>query len=387
MKKGFLLGTTALVAAGMFAGTAQAAEPIQVRVGGFMNQWFGFQTNDDDRATSSNGLLQGDVQDFEQWSNSEIIFSGKTTLDNGIEVGFQVQLEANTGGDTIDESFAFVEGNFGRFLIGSENDAGYLMTVAAPNVGLPLNSGSHYQHIINPTTGNSAGFRSTFGSTFITPAGDNDGQKITYFTPRFSGFQFGVSYLPDIDPTGGDRNSLTNEQSDYTNGFSVGINYTNSFEGFDLAFSGGYFFAGSPEEAVDVLGNDIDDFEAFSVGANIGFGGFTLGGSYADITEGRFIGGNGANNTTEGNAYDVGISYETGALGFSLTYLHGEEESDITISGEDEQDAFTGAVSYALGPGVRVIGQAGYADFEGEVDGDSDDNDGFFVTTGLALSF
>ena len=123
MKKALLLGTSAIVAAGMFAAPAHAADPIEISVGGFMNQWFGYQDNDD-----APGV---DTQTFEQWSNSEIIFNGKTTLDNGLQVGIQVQLEANTDtSDQIDESFAFVEGSFGRFVIGSENDAGYLMHYA-----------------------------------------------------------------------------------------------------------------------------------------------------------------------------------------------------------------------------------------------------------------
>ena len=367
MKKALLLGTSAIVAAGMFAGTAQAADPIEIKVGGFMNQWFGYQDNDDPAGT--------DTQSFEQWSNSEIIFNGKTTLDNGLEVGVQVQLEANTSGDQIDESFAFVEGSFGRFVIGSENSAGYLMHYAAPNVGLPINSGSQTQHIFNPT--GSSVFRNVFGSTFIEPGGDNDGQKITYFTPRFSGFQFGVSYLPDVDPTGGDRNSLITEQAAYHDGFSVGLNYVNSFSGFDLAASGGYYYAAEPENS------NVDNFQAFTLGLNVGFGGFTLGGSYADATDGTRTGVN----STEGQAFDVGLSYETGALGFSLTYFHGEVEGDTTINGDDEHDSFAGSVSYAVGPGVSVIGTVGYSEFDGEAAGAGDDNDGFYVTTGLALSF
>jgi outer membrane protein OmpU len=364
MKKALLLGTSALVAAGMFAGTAEAADPISIKVGGFMNQWFGYQDNDID-----------DVQDFDQWSNSEIIFNGKTTLDNGLQVGLQVQLEANTSGDQIDESFAFVEGSFGRFVIGSENDAAYLMHYAAPNVGMPINSGSQTQYIINPTGGGM--FRTVFGSTFITPGGDNDGQKITYFTPRFSGFQFGVSYLPDVDATGGDRNSLTTDTAVYHDGFSAGLNYVNSFSGFDVAASGGYYFATAPDSTA------LDDFSAFSLGLNVGFGGFTLGGSYANITDGVVSG----TTTTEGQGYDVGLSYETGALGFSVTYFHGETDGDMTIAGDDEHDTFQGSASYALGAGVRVIGSVGYTEFDGEAAGDADNNDGLWVTTGLALSF
>ena len=371
MKKAFLFGTSALVAAGLFAGSAQAAEPIQVKVGGFMNQWFGYSNNDIDN-----------VQKFDQWSNSEIVFSGKSTLDNGLTVGLNVQLEANTTADQIDESYAFVEGSFGRFLIGSKDDAANLQHVAAPNVGLPINDGDVDQLIVNPT--GSSIEQTVFGSTYITPAGDNDGQKITYFTPRFSGFQLGVSYLPDVDPTGGDRNSLVLDTASYTDGFSVGVNYTNSFSGVDVAASAGYYYAGAPDGLVDVVaGGSVDNFKAYSAGLNLGFGGFTVGGSYADITDGVISG----TRTTEGNAFDVGASYETGALGASLTYFRGKTEADRTLSRDDENDSYVGSLRYNLGSGVAVIGSVGYTDFEGEVPGASDDNNGWYAVSGLALRF
>src|SRR3546814_2145757 len=97
MKK-VLLGTTALVAAGMMASTpVLAAEKISVRVGGYMEQWFGYSSVDD-RAGR-------DLDGFNHTSDSEIHFVGSTTLDNGIEFGVNVQLEANSNsGDQIDES-------------------------------------------------------------------------------------------------------------------------------------------------------------------------------------------------------------------------------------------------------------------------------------------
>jgi len=372
MKKAFLFGTSALVAAGLFASSAQAAEPIEIKVGGFMNQWFGYSDNDD----------VDNVQSFDQWSNSEIIFSGKTTLDNGLTVGLNVQLEANTTDDQIDESYAFVQGSFGRFNIGSSKDAGYLMQVAAPNVGLPINDGYADQYIVN-TTGSSLE-QTVLGSTYITPAGDDKGQKISYFTPRFSGFQLGVSYLPDVDPTGGDRNSLVSEKAAYTDGFSVGLNYTNSFSGVDVAGALGYYYAGAPDGAKDVVKKgDVDDFTAYTAGLNLGMGGFTVGGSYANISDGVITG----TRSTEGQSYDVGLSYETGAIGASLTYFHGETDADRTLKNDDENDSYVGSLRYNLGQGVAVIGSVGYTDFQGEVPGGSDDNSGYYVTSGLALRF
>ena len=93
MKK-ILLGTTAIVAAGMIAApSADAADKIKISVGGYMNQWFGYTTADDE---------SGEYQGFNNVSDTEIFFTGMTTLDNGISFGVNVQLEGNTSGDQID---------------------------------------------------------------------------------------------------------------------------------------------------------------------------------------------------------------------------------------------------------------------------------------------
>lgn len=368
-----LLASSALATCAVLAQPALASEPITVKIGGYMNQWFGYQNNDIDN-----------VQSFEQWSDTSIDFNGETKLDNGLTVGLKVELEGNTNADQIDYSYAYVEGNFGKLVLGSDDDAAFTMQVVAPNVGLPINSGSQTQHIINPT--GSALFDTVFGSTFITPALDDTGQKVTYYSPVMHGFQFGVSYLPDIDPTGGDRNSLTLDTTDYTDGFSVGLNYTNTYDqlGLDVAASLGYYYAGAPDGAVDVVtGGDVDNFKGYSAGLNLGYNGWTLGGSYAKITDGVISGAN----TTEGDAFDVGLSYEIGALGVSFTYFDGQTKADRTIAGDDENQTYALSASYKLGEGVSVLGTLGYADFDGEVAGSSDDNKGMFAVTGLALSF
>jgi outer membrane protein OmpU len=46
-----------------------------------------------------------DLDGVDQKSDSEVWFKGLTTLVNGLSVGINVQLEANSTGDQIDESF------------------------------------------------------------------------------------------------------------------------------------------------------------------------------------------------------------------------------------------------------------------------------------------
>ena len=382
MTKKLLLGSTALIAVSLVSSTASAQ--IEMRLGGFMNQWFGFGDNDS----------QYNLQDVDQWSNTEVFFLGQGTTDNGLTFGVNIQLEGNTTGDQIDESFLFLSGNWGRFLIGSENSAGYLMTITAPNVALPINSGSQTQHIALPALNGGEIFRSPFGSTTIEPARDNDGQKLTYFTPRFSGLQLGVSYLPDVDDTGGDRNSLIADTDAYTNGISVGVNYDNEFDGVGVQASGGFFYAEAPNGLGVVTtagGNTVDlgeDFIGYSVGAGVSFGGFTVGGSFAEVTEGVLEVVGTDVTTTEGYGFDVGVSYEQGPWAVSGTYFFGQQDSLFDIGDEDEHESYVVGGRYNLGASIALLASAGFTDFEGE-DGTTslDDNDGFFITGGIGIRF
>lgn len=366
MKKALLLGTSALVAAGLFAGSAKADDVsdqgVKLHLGGFMNQWFGYGDND------------GNIQEFDQWSDTEIHFLGAYQMENGLEVGVNVQLEGNTEADTIDESYAYISGSFGQVNIGSSNTAAYLMQVAAPNVGLSINSGDDDQAIADPN--GIDGDRNPYSSTFLEPAGANDSQNITYMTPRFNGFQAGVSYIPDVD-NGGDTNTLVNKNFVYHDGISVGANYTNTFSnGLGLALAGGYVWANGPDAP------GTDDFNGWSAGANLSYAGWTLGGSYARVSDD----GNALLVSTEGRSYDVGLSYEVGAWGVSATYFNGEIEG-TAAAGDDEHKAVALGAAYTLGQGVKVIGSAGWTEFEGELAGSADDNDGFWAQAGLAIAF
>ena len=112
--KNAVLGTTALVAVGALAAApASAAEKIQLGVGGYMQSTYFYQDSDEPAGTPSR------ISD-KVTQEGEIFFTGTTTLDNGLKFGVNVQLEAYTSTDQIDETYIFVEGSFGRVLLGSE---------------------------------------------------------------------------------------------------------------------------------------------------------------------------------------------------------------------------------------------------------------------------
>jgi predicted porin len=372
MKKA-LYGTTALVTgAALMSVPAAAEEGIKLGLGGYMNNYFGVLfDHDEDSAVDRNatGLF----------SDGEIWFKGETTLDNGITFGANVQLESfgNTG-DVIDEDFAYISGNFGRINIGSENTAAYLMHYSAPYVGAPINSGWVTTFIPADGTGFVGPFRTPALSTTVDIG--NDENVITYFTPRFSGFQVGATYVPAVvfSGNGKDFPIEADKETEFNNGFSVGANFVESFEGFDISVSGGYRRA----EAPDGLGS-IEDMEQWSAGLNVGFAGFTVGGSYANEDDDII---------DDGESWDVGATYSSGPWTVGATYFN----SDLTYGpavgfasgsatpGEDvEMDVIQGGVGYAVGPGIDASMNIMYADY----DTDTGDADGIIGIVGLTYSF
>lgn len=377
MRKQLLLGTTALLAGSVVAVDYAAAEdPVRVQVRGYKNEFFGIGDVD-------SGVSGIDYNFSNHFSDGEVHFRGETTLDNGLTVGVQIELESNSGtGDFIDENYAYIKGDFGQIVAGSENLANYntFWAATAPGVGIPINSGWITVFAPAPTgwaagvTG--GGFRSP-GLTTNLDIG-NDENAISYYSPRFAGFQFTGGYAPTVADTGDGAQGQAIEQVQYHNAWGVGLNFQESFNGVDVAVAGGYNRSTVPD-LLETLFNS-DDQEQLKFGANIGVAGFSIGGSYANELEGKTSGGG----STEGQSFDAGASYSTGPWGVSVTYFHGEVEGSLADPDDDEVDAIVGAVSYALGPGITTSLSLFHAEYDEEGGVDSDATVGI---VGLAIKF
>ncbi len=379
MKK-VLMGTSAIALASAFATTAGAAE-WDVKVGGYMEQHVAFASSSLDNTTGD------DFDGIDSKQDAEIHFKPSITLDNGLKIGAVVELEALTNGDQIDEAYMFIKGSFGEVLLGSENSAGYKMTYGAPDVsfvGVNSNSLASFVPYSGDQGGNARGadlFRATLGSTFLENDANNDAQRITYFTPRFAGFQVGVSYARDGNQDSNGQQDCNNITCNF---FDIGANYVNSFGGFDVALSGRYGIATN-----DAAGQENP--EVWAAGLNLGFAGVTVGGSFAEQN-------NSSNGLRDGIAYDAGVSYETGPWGFSFTYFHGENVDNEIGSGatasavgnDEETDFFLLAARYKLAKGVSVGAFGAFVQFDeetGDAGGQGDDVDGFIIGTGVKISF
>ncbi len=344
MMKNTLLTTTALALTG-FAGTASAVEvaagAVNLDIGGYFTTHIAASSV----KTGTTGA-KADYDGFDVHTTSEIHFKPSITLDNGIKVGAHIELEGDTAGDQIDESYITISGDFGQVLLGSENSAGYKMTVAAPSVSfIGVNSSSLTAFIpySSPTAGADI-FRGTLGSTYIENDRNNDANRLTYFSPRFGGLQLGASYAHDE----GEGNGPVDRNKKLTDIIDIAANYGGSFGGVDVNASARYGTASAPGKGTDP--------EIWGAGLKFGFSGFTIGGSFAeqDGTKNR-----------DGSSFDVGIGYSNGPWSYSLTYFEGNNVDNegildvARIKAVAPKEAVPSRIATEIVPAVEAVTAVG----------------------------
>ena len=363
MKKQLLLSSTALIVGALAApGIAAAEDPVRLEVRGYSQKYFGIGDVDND---SISGQSTTSTR-----SDGEIHFKGSTTLDSGLTIGVHVELEVRATGDFVDEEYAWLSGDFGKVVIGSENLPDYLTFwgVTAPNVGVPINSGWLSNWASLPT-GIATGFLHSLQSTNLSLT--NDTFQIGYQSPRFSGFQFVAGYAPTDATSGQAKNAPTDRDTEIHDIISVGANFKENFNGVDVGFAVGYEHG----EQAKVTGAGLDDPQIFKIGASIGAGGFTVAGGYAVNDRDTF---------QDGEAWDAGVKYSTGPWGVSAAYQHGEAEGAVG-GGDDEVDTLIGAVSYAIGPGIT--GSLSLIHIEWEDEAGLVESESTVGVLGIAISF
>jgi len=137
-----LLGSAAI--AGLLLASAPAQAQMELTIGGHSKNYVGW-LDQDETAGASN------VNEFDIVRESELHFNGESTLDNGLTFGFQVEMEVDGADDanTIEESYIYLSGTWGRVNFGSEDGAGYLLQVSAPSADSNIDGIRQYIQPVN----------------------------------------------------------------------------------------------------------------------------------------------------------------------------------------------------------------------------------------------
>jgi hypothetical protein len=364
---------------------SKSEERIRLSLSGYYQQW-AVMTNQHyrTRPTPTSSAQYQQTRFVDNKHNSEICVIGQTTLDNGLTVGVNVQLEAFNEADAVDESYLFLQSpTYGQLIVGDEDNAAFLLHVTAPDGGIPIDSGDLVK-VRMFETGGGVLFDTPLATT-NTRVNDNDSGKFTYITPRLAGFQAGVSYIPNFE-NGGDNNSaLTRAGSGdggrntgQGNGVAGALNYTGKFEQFGLQASAGTVWAESFSGGANLSNSNL---LAYNAGAQISYGGLAVGGGWMFIPQGQRT----ATTRFNGSSYSVGAAYTFGPYKVGAEYFTGNNNK-TSGGGKDRLDQAGVSGTYTLGPGIRLVGGVFYYDWQ-EENKLSENRHGVGGATAIKLAF
>ncbi len=353
MKKQLLAGTAMAAACVLVAGGAAAQDKKMMKPSISVNGYYTAHLSgvvDDD--INSAQVLNPPAIDLR--SDSEVHFNGSAKLDNGLSIKVRWELEGNShtsagkpspanGNDQIDEVYITVSGSFGSVIVGATDNAAVKMLTRmtgawATNVGQNFHFNS--QEWVNSAVGTGGGrFHVLHDARIREHGGGGDSEKISYLSPKFSGFQLGVSYTPYAEQ---DLHVNHDVDASRHDGFTGAVSYSGKFDGVGLSLGTG----------VNVMQGAAghEDLNEWVVAGSLDFGGgFRVAAAHQRTTSGVSGGGGvgGAGQDLEGYVTEGGVRYTQGANAFSLVGSYGE-----FANADDMYSALKASYRRSLGPGV-----------------------------------
>jgi len=401
MKK-LLLVSTAIAGLAVLSAPAHAA--VKLDLGGYFSGYGVYADNDE----------AGNMHKWDLRRDTEVHVSGETTLDNGLTVGFHTELglgndgTSNAGalsGTTTDEAYAYFSGGWGRFNLGSEDGSSYLLQVAAPSADSNVDGLRTYVQALNPSGAVQTVFTAGIPGLRYTSALDYDHtsdnvpntERLTYLSPKFNGFQAGVSYAP----TSGQQRTTSavfplttdNDNGQYDKIWDASARWDGEFQGFGIGVGGGYSHASLENfnrASLAIAGNNedtaplaSDGLAQWNAGANVSYMGFSLGGSYLRATTKNLdsydAGDNAAASDTQASlnvierTYVVGLGYDNGPYHVGASYLNQNQTRDGDGVGADggnlgkvdaTADRWTVGAGYTFAPGMTFRGAVAWGTFD-----------------------
>lgn len=260
-------------------------------------------------------------------------------------------------------SYVFLEGEYGRVELGSNADAAYAMALSAYDIARATGDNwTGYAHLRdnNEYIGSALGYVQSFSSSLKDGKGvlNERARKVTYYSPKFNGFQAGVSYVHDSGNKGSGRGEVADIVAASANqeAFSLAM-YNNDFVHMKHLVSGGFSYETNLSDGLDLAvsltgeygqnnaftpGNTsvkARDLKTVSLGAKLNYGSYGFAASYTHFGNSMSLKALNADATSTGlvNLANVGIekpkwhqitagvSYVNGPYGASLTFLNVEK--------------------------------------------------------------
>ena len=425
MKK-FLLGSTALLGAALFVGgeaKAEAVAPamstpkltisgqstfnawwftnhdVKTRNDGDFGQGFGLGAFDAGTNTFAQTDLTGDNQKgfgrgyLFTMDDSRLKFdvSGKT--DPGMDYGFVVIVNTDTQQTSYDktmkEHYIFAGGSWGRLTMGDTDGVEDIMAFGGFDpLGGTGGFDGNFDRVVNFVTGT---------ITSVDLVGDTGkSTKVMYQTPRYYGFQAGISFTPQ---TGHQGEAKINSSHDYGKGGELnafdrrsiagGLNFLNKWNnGFEWGLSGTAVFAKTQPEFTGAQWAIIDsdgtvvaqgngnrkNTASYAIGTVMRYAGFEFGFEFGDNGKSQQLKDLQAETGVKSKAgwfIDMGLAYNWGPTKFSVGYMYTKRKGiqlDATETGfeksKNRANIFTASIDHKLAPGVGVYFEYAHYDMK-----------------------
>jgi len=399
MKK-VLLGTTALLAAGIFAGPAlgQAAAPaakkpmtatnFDLTLGGFSTFTGRYQDRfpgvanvfTTDKTTNEAGT--GIEQPRNIWYNfdAELAFRGTATLATGLKGGFVFELEVagdennaafnatNTTGtitntaqtvDYIDDAYMYVDGKYGKVTMGGFTLATYDVGIARTYTSAAGIDQSDFTNSASErfgTTRRVGGgneMANPFTSSIVSASGTN---WVQWELPSFAGFRTSLAFNPDGSRENTTRATEADDAGGADNRVYAAAQWAGKIAGNNVRASA----AVATDRAEDVGGTPNTQYR---LGADIALGNLTIGGQYktgkdnASAKDTNHSTNNGADRDERFNVYGIGATYTMGVYKFGVAYETAkQEERPLGVAdGNDKANRWDVGIDYTgLGNGRTI---------------------------------
>lgn len=409
----YLLGTTALVAASLIAGMASAAEPLKVGVSGNMKQWFGVtsQTTDGNSSNTQASTTGGrDYANTGLVSDTEIDFTAKTTLDNGLEVTARVDLDivdrgtgANNGAPSnavgLDEEWASIgSAKYGKVYAGVKESINGSMHNEAVDVGIGYGDVDQWIHepagMLSFGSG-AAGGNNNWDNTSMVALID-DSASVSYVSPKFYGVQFGATFAPNGQGNTGGATTIgpANRAYHQSDAWDTSLAYSGAYKGVTIGADAG---VGGSQGAKALQTGVTSTANVWNTGVKLGYAGFTFGAGLFNYNDDLELNSGAANLSLDGHSWNVGLSYANGPWAASLLYYNEQHAGSNTTgsgaggnAGADVFETYLLSGKYALGPGIDAKASAFYAEYNGRNYNAANvnyDSKGTGLVTGLDLTF
>ncbi len=365
MKK--LLLTTAV--AGLAFAAAPAHAEVKLEVGGYFSAYGAFVDQDENN---------GQANSTDIVKNTELHFTGETTLDNGLTVGAHIEFDVDgnedgVNGTSSEENYAYFSGSWGRVNVGEEDGAAYLLQVAAPSALSGYDGVRNLIDGVNETVLTDTGFSGTVPTNVDydhSVSGYNT--KVTYLSPVVNGFQAGVSYTPDSSDAGDRSVRGSDTAGNFGETYEIGARYEGEYEGVGVTLGAGYSLTDLAAVKGTTAGSLTDERAAWNVGLDLDFGPFGVGVAYQEDDHGEEVNALANGKIDDEEIFVAGVDYTTGPFKLGASYYDAEN-----VEGEEDLDAkrYAGGVVYTYGPGMTLSGTVSYIEYDAQNIAGTNQND------------